>query len=266
VIQLCPVLVSCVLRASTSFPFLSVSMYGYCFSHLSREKRRNPHFAPQSCPLCHNKLFRNARSIDVSTEQTTWRLGMNATMELKEGVNHTMDRSKAKRSGVRQGSTETVSLLLTFDEIAALVRLSSYYGRTLGFVRRVIQLVSPGETRAKARFVQEESYWLRRFAEANRDRMATRDDTESPVDFTPRSLVAFYGRTLGTLNLPRSRRRMSAGQIEQREALAEKLRSALVMLYAADRQLVEEELQTRRLRELRWIEDVLSGPATPGEA
>ncbi len=96
-IQLCPVLVSCVLRASTSFPFLSVSMYGYCFSHLSREKRRNPHFAPQSCPLRHNKLFRNARSIDVSTDQATWRLGMNATMELKEGVNHIW--TAQKRSG-----------------------------------------------------------------------------------------------------------------------------------------------------------------------
>jgi hypothetical protein len=184
-------------------------------------------------------------------------------MDLKGGVNRSMAGSKRKPSGTRHKPTDTVSILLSLDEIATLVRLSSYHGRTLSFVRRVIQLVSAGEMRAKARFVQEESYWLRRFAQANRDRIEANGGTESAVEFTPRSLVAFYGRTLGTLNVPRTRRRLSAKQIEQREALAEKLRSALVTLYRNEPELVAEELQTRRLRERTWIDQALSVSAGP---
>lgn len=183
-------------------------------------------------------------------------------MDLKEGDSRTMAGSPGKRSGSRRRPPRTVPVLLSLDEVDTLVRLSRYYGRTLGFVRRVIQMISPGEMRAKAKFVHEESYWLRRFVEASRDRMQDRGDTESLVEFTPRSLIAFYGRTLATLNVPRTRRRLSPGQVTQREVLAEKLRSALVTLYAADRHLVEGELQTRRLRERQWIEAVLHGSVT----
>jgi hypothetical protein len=154
---------------------------------------------------------------------------------------------------------------MSLDEIHALMSLSSYYGRGLGFVRRAIQLASSGEMRAKARFVHEETYWLQRFAEANWNRMQAGGDTESPIDFTTRSLVAFYGRTLGSLNVPRSRRRLSPGQIEQREALAEKLHAALMELNATDHELVADELQTRRLREREWIEQALNYPATSAE-
>jgi hypothetical protein len=147
--------------------------------------------------------------------------------------------------------------------MSTLVGLSSYYARVGGLVRRVIQLVSPAVMRARATFVQEESYWLRRFAEANRDRMRASGNLEARVGFTPRSLVAFYGRSLGTLNLPRSRRRLSPTQIEQREALVEKLRSAVVLLQAADEALLEGELQTRRSRERAWIEDGLGSSAQP---
>jgi hypothetical protein len=187
-------------------------------------------------------------------------------MDLKEGVEHHMAGTKEKRRGLRQRPAQTVRVLISLDEIDTLMRLSSYYGRALGFVRRVIQLASSGEMRAKARFVQEESYWLRRFAEANRDRMEAGGDTESPIDFTTRSLVAFYGRTLGSLNVPRSRRRLSPGEIKQREALAEKLHAALMKLNATDHELVMEELQTRRLRERGWIEEALNDPGTHVES
>jgi hypothetical protein len=170
-----------------------------------------------------------------------------------------MAHSKGRRPARSRKPTETVSVPLSLDEVATLILLSSYYGRTLGSVRRVIQLVSPGEMRAKARFVHEETYWLRRFAEAQRDRMSSREDAESTVEFTPRSLVAFYGRTLASLNVPRTRRRLSPAQIEAREALAEKFRTALETLCSSDGSVVEEELQTRRLRERQWIAEALSG-------
>jgi hypothetical protein len=169
-----------------------------------------------------------------------------------------MAHSKGKRPARLRRPIETVSVSLSLDEVATLVLLASYYGRTLGSVRRMIQLVSPGEMRAKARFVQEETYWLRRFAEAQRDRMSSLEAGESTVEFTPRSLVAFYGRTLASLNVPRRRRRLSPAKIEAREALAEKFRTALEALRSSDGSVLEEELQTRRLRERQWITEALS--------
>jgi hypothetical protein len=168
-----------------------------------------------------------------------------------------MSRPREKRSTTRHRSMETIPIQISADELSTLVDLSSYHGRIGGFVRRVIQLVSPAEMRVRARFVQEESYWLRRFAEASRDRILASGDSEGKVGFTPRSLVAFYGRSLGTLNMPRARRRLSPAQLEQREVLVAKLRSAVVTLQAADGALLEEELQTRRPRERAWIEEGL---------
>jgi hypothetical protein len=184
-------------------------------------------------------------------------------MVLKEVASATMRSPKGKWPVTHSGPVETIPVRLTLDEVSTLVDLASYYGRLLGSVRRVIQVVSPGEMRVKARFVHEESYWLRRFAAANRDRMQAAGESESSVDFTPRSLVAFYGRVLGTLNVPRSRRRLSPAQIEQREALLEKLRAAVVLLRRRDQTLVEEELQTRRPRERAWIEEAVSPSASP---
>jgi hypothetical protein len=190
----------------------------------------------------------------------------NGTMVGKGVSLPAMSRSREKKSTARHTAIETIPIQLSVDEMSTLVDLSSYYGRLGGFVRRVIQVVSPAEMRDRARFVQEESYWLRRFAEANRDRMQVSGDSEAKVGFTPRSLVAFYGRSLGTLNMPRSRRRLSPAQIEQREALVEKLRSAVVALRVADDVLLEGELQTRRSRERAWIEEGLDRSARSGEA
>lgn len=120
--------------------------------------------------------------------------------------------------------------------------------------------------RAKARFVQEEAYWLRRFAEAQQDRMESQGAAESDVDFTPRTLVAFYGRTLASLNVPRTRRRMSPDKIAVREELAEKLRAALAKLCSTDQTVVEADVRTRRLREREWITAALGLPLEASEA
>ena len=168
-----------------------------------------------------------------------------------------MANAKARRTGRGSRPTETLAVRLSLEQVSTLIQLSSYYGRTLGVVRRIIQLVSPGEMRVKARFVQEEAYWLRRFAEAQRDRMESESIVEGNVDFTPRTLVAFYGRILASLNVPRTRRRMSPDKIAAREALGERLRVALTFLCSADPALVEAEVMTRRLREREWISEQL---------
>src|SRR5579859_7215389 len=111
-----------------------------------------------------------------------------------------MANSKRTRTDRDGRATETIAVLLSLDDVATLIRLSSYYGRTLAVVRHIIQVVSPGEMRVKARFVQEEAYWLKRFAEAQRYRMESQSVAESDVHFTARTLVAFYGRTLASLN------------------------------------------------------------------
>ncbi len=177
-----------------------------------------------------------------------------------EDVELTMADSKPRRTGRGHRPIETIAVRLSLDEVSTLIRLSSNYGRTLDVVLRTIQVVSPGEMRVKARFMREEAYWLRRFAEAQRDRMESQGATESHLDFTPRTLVAFYGRTLASLNLPRTRRRMSPDKIAARESLADKLRAALMVLCSTDLAVVEAEVETRRLREREWIFDRLDLP------
>ena len=154
--------------------------------------------------------------------------------------------------------TRTVPVVLSLDDVVMLVGLSSYHGPVMGSMRRVIQFASRGEMRAKARFIQEESYWLRRFAKATRDRMVADGTTVSPVSFTPRTLVAFYGRALATLNVPRTRRRLSPSALQRWEALADTLGNALQSLYSTDPALVLTELETRRPSEHQWIEERLS--------
>jgi hypothetical protein len=187
-------------------------------------------------------------------------------MVAKGAFERTMTQSKSKGADRRRRPTGTISIRLSLDEVLTLIQLSSYYGRMLGAVRRIIQMVSPGEMRAKSKFVQEEAYWLRRFAEAQRDRMKSQGETESVIDFTPKALVAFYGRTLASLNVPRTRRRLSPEKIEAREALAEKLRSALVNRRSDNQALVDAEVQTRRLREREWIVEKLTGSVQSADA
>ena len=170
-----------------------------------------------------------------------------------------MPNSRRHHQNGDRTQTRTVAVVLSLDDVVTLVRLSSYHGRIMGVVRRLIQVMSHGEMRAKARFVQDESYWLRRFAEATRDRMSAEERAISPVQFTPRTLVAFYGRTLATLAVPRTRRRLSASELQRREALADKLGSALQALNSTDSALVLDELETRRPRERQWIEEKLEG-------
>lgn len=154
----------------------------------------------------------------------------------------------------------TISLTLTREETEDLVRLAGYYQQSMGFMRHVVRLTSRGPIRRRFHFVAEESRYLREFAESVRSEM-TADSVD--VEFTPRSLVAFWGRALSSLNSRRSRRRMSAEVIERREDLSDKCRRAIERLWLKNPTLVENEIATRRAPEAEWMRQSLN---FPGEA
>lgn len=154
----------------------------------------------------------------------------------------------------RKGRDTTISVKLTRDEIDDLVQLARYYERSMGPMRHVVRLTSSGVIRRRFQFVAEESRWLAAFAESVRDEEAA---NAGEVTFTPRSLVAFWGRALSSLNSKRSRRRLSPAALERREALAEKLRRAVERLWLQQRNIAENEIATRRASEAEWMRRLL---------
>lgn len=161
-----------------------------------------------------------------------------------------------KNSQARR-SPSTVSVTLTAEEIEDLAQLAAYYQRSMGFMRHVVRLTSPGPIRQRFDFVAEESRWLGAFVESVRDQGA---DGTREVAFTPRSLVAFWGRALSSLNSKRSRRRLSAAQLAAREVLAGKLGRATEKLWLRDPGIVAGEIATRRAPEAGWMREQLEGP------
>lgn len=151
----------------------------------------------------------------------------------------------------------TVTLTLTREQVDDLIRLAGYYERSMGVMRHVVRLTSPGPIRRRFRFVSEESYYLQAYAESLRSQMT--GDTET-AGLTPRSLVAFWGRALSSLNSRRSRRRMSPDEVARREALAEVCLRAVERLWLKDPSLVEREIATRRAPEAAWMRDQLHLP------
>jgi hypothetical protein len=149
----------------------------------------------------------------------------------------------------------TVPVTLSREEVDDLVRLSGYYQRSMGVMRHIVRLTAGGPTRRRFKFVAEESKYLLAFAESVRSEM-----TAETIDaqFTPRTLVAFWGRALSSLNSKRSRRRLSAVDIERREILSDKFRRAVERLWLKDPELAEAEIATRRTTESDWMREALS--------
>jgi hypothetical protein len=168
----------------------------------------------------------------------------------------------------------TVRVALELDEIETLVAISDYYRRSMGPMRHVIRLAASGDVRRRFRFIADESFWLRRFAEATRDSILTNQQQEAPsgspsgsprgspreypVDLTVPTLVAFWGRILSSLNSPRSRRRLKQDEIARREQLAIKLRDALAASVALDPAPLQNAIATRRPQERAWMSDQLA--------
>jgi hypothetical protein len=89
--------------------------------------------------------------------------------------------------------------------------------------------------------------------------MEGKGEEERAVSFTPRALVAFWGRALSSLDSQRSRRKMSDDQIRVREAVAAKLQNGVEALHRKSRKLMESEIATRRAPEVAWMLERLGG-------
>lgn len=124
-------------------------------------------------------------------------------------------------------------------------------------MRYVVWLTASSEVRSKYRFVSEESRWLKRFAQAVREDMDAAPQDSITVSLTPRSLVAFWGRLLASLNSRRSRRRLSDEEVRRREELAAKLEEAARSFATLHPAMLEEEMGTRRPAEGAWMRSKL---------
>ena len=162
-------------------------------------------------------------------------------------------RRRRREASARDNVEMPAPIELTADEVNLLVRIADFHLKAMGLMRYVVWLTASSEVRSKYRFVAEESRWLKRFAEAVREDMAEEGRDQANVAFTPRSLVAFWGRLLASLNSRRSRRRLSEAEVQRREELATKLETAVRTFGQHHPTLLEEELQTRRPAEGAWM-------------
>ncbi|HLJ68302.1 MAG TPA: hypothetical protein VKX16_13165 [Chloroflexota bacterium] len=165
-------------------------------------------------------------------------------------------------TGKRRRSARSLPLLVTTQDVDTLLRIANYY-LSLRPIRRVVVMVAPRDIRSRYRFVREESRWLERFARTTRQAMRDAEQSQRTVEFTLPAVVAFWGRLLASLNTPRSRRKLSAAEIERREELSAKLRTELLALLPRDRTQIVAELGTRRPVEEGWMRESLGLTAPP---
>lgn len=165
-------------------------------------------------------------------------------------------RNRANASSPAERAPSVV-VELSREDVQTLAALAHFYDRSLRPVRLFIRITSGRDMRRRIRFVAEESNWLEQFARAAQDEMAAAGAQSHGVRLTVRSLIAFWGRVLASLNTPRSRRKLSEAQIEERERLALKLEEAAARLAGRDRAALHRELDTRRPVEAGWIRERL---------
>ena len=144
------------------------------------------------------------------------------------------------------------------EEVLLLKRIAPYYQKAMGPMRVVVRLAAPRDVRTKYRFIVQESEWLRKFVEAVLEDMEGEDAEEFVVRLTPRALIAFWGRLLSSLNSRRSRRRLSARELEGRSALSAKLEATAREMWDRDRGDIEREIATRKRSEAEWMRERLA--------
>ncbi len=157
----------------------------------------------------------------------------------------------------RRNTPPTVAITLTAAEVQTLTAVADYYARSMGPMRHIVRLTTSREMRRRFGFVAEESMWLSRFAQAVQSDMVSAGADAWQADFTPRTLVAFWGRLLSSLASSRSRRKLSASEIARRETLGATLRTAVLELSKQQPELVRAEVQTRRTVEQEWMREQL---------
>lgn len=164
-----------------------------------------------------------------------------------------MSRRRKQGMATREQKAALSRIAVDADEADLLVRIADYHLKSMGLMRYVVRFTASREVRDKYRFVAEESRWLKRFAQTVRDDMSEAGKECLEVSLTPRSLVAFWGRLLSSLNSRRSRRRLSGEDVLRREALAAKLEEAARSFAALQPAMLEDELETRRPAEREWM-------------
>jgi hypothetical protein len=153
----------------------------------------------------------------------------------------------------------STSIHLTLREIRILVRLANYY-LSIRPLRFLMRFTAPRDIRSRIRFIAEESAALKAVAEAARDSMRDAGLQEGPVTFTLPTLIGFWGRTLASINTPRSRRKLSQDEYDARTALAHHLEEATRSLLKKSRWQIEDQLETRRPVEQVWMRERLNLP------
>lgn len=160
-----------------------------------------------------------------------------------------MTSGRRRRGETGRNEASTARLELSQREVETLVRIATYYERSMGPMRHVIRLTSRGEMRRRLAFITEEGRWLRLLAQTTLDDMAQEGSDQVDMSLTPRALIAFWSRLIASLESRRSRRRLSPDEVEVRERLSDKLRDAARVLSRRDPGGLRRELETRRPRE-----------------
>jgi hypothetical protein len=153
-----------------------------------------------------------------------------------------------------------IHLTISVDEARSLLNVSDVHQRSMGPMRHVVRFTSSREVRGRFAFLDEESKVLRAFAQSMVTQARERESGSARIRFTPRSLIAFWGRLLSSTQSPRSRRHLSAEELERRQALATKLEEAARALGRRDSSVLEEEIAGRRPAEQAWMRERLSPP------
>ena len=159
--------------------------------------------------------------------------------------------TKAQRRSTTRSSHGPSSsrIELSRQEVEALIRVATHYERSMGPMRHFIRLTGGSETRRRLSFITEEGRWLRLFARTTLKDLDQGGHDSAEVAFTSGALIAFWSRLIASLESRRSRRRLSAAEVQLREDLSRKFGIAARDLSRRHPTLLERELQTRRPRE-----------------
>lgn len=160
----------------------------------------------------------------------------------------------------------TIDIALSVEDATTLVAVSHHYEQLWGRARHVVVWTTPRRIRRRYRFIVEESNDLE--ARARSLVSACADDSEPHVFQIPiPDAVSYWGRLLSNVRTKRSRRKLSAATVEDREHLAEKFQRSLEAACVRHRSEVEAALATRRPLEAGWMKQMLSaGEAVAAES
>lgn len=153
----------------------------------------------------------------------------------------------------------TVSMSLSDVEVRVLEQIAHFHEKSLGPTRWFVRLTAPADVKEKYRFIVQEGKWLERFAASTRGKLVDSENDETVAEFTPRALVAFWGRLLASLNSPRARRKLKQHDIAVYERMAQRFEAVVSDERTRRDQVIDDEIGTRRLREQAWMIEALEG-------